>query len=81
LPKNPHFADHLLRLALARSYGPAAAALIDRPLDDTLEWQAHKAMLRRLGVQPRGRVMSAGHVSESGIGETAATTSATNQSC
>ena len=51
LPKNPHFADHLLRLSLARSYGPDAAALLDRPLDDALEWQAHETMLRRLGVR------------------------------
>jgi CobQ-like glutamine amidotransferase family enzyme len=53
LPKNPHFADHILRLALARSYGAGAAALMDRPVDDRLEWQAHDAMLRRLGVAPR----------------------------
>ena len=25
-----------------------------RPLDDGTEWQAHEAMLRRLGVTPRG---------------------------
>jgi CobQ-like glutamine amidotransferase family enzyme len=55
LPKNPHVADHLLRLALARRYGPAAAARALAPLDDTLEWQAHVAMLRRLGVEPRAR--------------------------
>ncbi len=58
LPKNPHLADHLLRLAMARSYGPEAAAPLDRPLDDTLEWQAHEGMLRRLGVTPRGRAFS-----------------------
>jgi CobQ-like glutamine amidotransferase family enzyme len=55
LPKNPHFADHILRLAMARRYGPEAAALLDAPLDDALEWQAHELMLRRLGVAPRGR--------------------------
>jgi CobQ-like glutamine amidotransferase family enzyme len=55
LPKNPHFADHILRLAMARRYGPEAAATLDRPLDDTIEWQAHEGMLRRLGATPRGR--------------------------
>jgi lipid II isoglutaminyl synthase (glutamine-hydrolysing) len=47
LPKNPHVADHLLGLALRRRCGPAATLA---PLDDALEWQAHEAMLRRLGV-------------------------------
>lgn len=50
LPKNPHLADHLLRLALARRYGETAAAEAMCTLDDTLEWQAHAVMLRRLGV-------------------------------
>jgi CobQ-like glutamine amidotransferase family enzyme len=49
LPKNPNFADHLLRLALRRRYGATADAMM-KPLDDTREWQAHDAMLRRLGV-------------------------------
>lgn len=43
LPKNPHFADHLLRLALARRYGPVELA----PLDDGLEMLAHEAATRR----------------------------------
>ncbi len=43
LPKNPHLADHLLGLALARRYGAATLA----PLDDSLEWRAHRAVLRR----------------------------------
>ncbi len=47
LPKNPHFADHLLLLALRRKYGPDAVL---PPLDDTLEWRAHDTMLRRLRV-------------------------------
>lgn len=50
LPKNPHFADHLLGLALTRRYGASQNLLT--PLDDSLEWQAHDAMLRRLGVTP-----------------------------
>lgn len=97
LPKNPHFADHLIELALKRSYGlswregsgatnstkpfeqangnstlsPAEwkemdisrdAANGERPgvtidplvkllsLDDSLEWEAHSAILERLGL-------------------------------
>jgi lipid II isoglutaminyl synthase (glutamine-hydrolysing) len=45
LPKNPHFADHLLGLALRRRYGPAAELA---PLDDELEHEAHRAMVDRL---------------------------------
>ncbi|MGC8875107.1 MAG: type 1 glutamine amidotransferase [Chloroflexia bacterium] len=50
LPKNPHLADHLLLTALRRRYGPEIALA---SLDDRLEWQAHRAMLRRLGI-PEG---------------------------
>lgn len=50
LPKNPHLADHLLRLALVRRYGADVAATAMTPLDDALEWLAHDTMLRRLGV-------------------------------
>jgi CobQ-like glutamine amidotransferase family enzyme len=56
LPKNPHLADHLLGLAMARSHGAEAAAAFGHPLDDGTEWQAHETMLRRLGVAPRGRL-------------------------
>jgi CobQ-like glutamine amidotransferase family enzyme len=45
LPKNPHFADHLLLLALRRRR-PAATL---PPLDDSLEWRAHQAILARYG--------------------------------
>lgn len=45
LPKNPHLADHLLRIALQRRYGPEATL---SPLDDALEWAAHRAMVSRL---------------------------------
>src|SRR5579871_6013244 len=48
LPKNPHFADHLLLLALRRKYGPEVTLA---PLDDTLEWRAHATMLWRLKVR------------------------------
>lgn len=89
LPKNPHFADHLISLALKRSYGlnwraglgamyssqayeqasslngvsePAPegwdeilGVTIDplvklTPLDDSMEWEAHSAILERLGL-------------------------------
>lgn len=90
LPKNPHFADHLIELALKRSYGlnwreglgamngvktheqangasdPSPEAweemsplepgvTIDplvklTPLDDSMEWEAHSAILERLGL-------------------------------
>ncbi|HEX6777002.1 MAG TPA: hypothetical protein VF099_02320 [Ktedonobacterales bacterium] len=50
LPKNPHFADHLIWLALHRKYGPGVELA---PLDDALEWRAHETMLRRLGVNTR----------------------------
>ena len=45
LPKNPHLADHLLQLALQRRH-PGAPLV---PLDDTLEWRAHDAVLTRYG--------------------------------
>lgn len=63
LPKNPHFADHLIRLALERRYGADAATKAVSTLDDTLEWQAHDAMLRRLGIHAgeRARTSTGGH--------------------
>jgi CobQ-like glutamine amidotransferase family enzyme len=45
LPKNPHFADHLIGLALRRRYGPGAELV---PLDDRLELVAQRAMVERL---------------------------------
>lgn len=62
LPKNPHFADHLIELALRRKYGehlsPGEEPLDDLPLattsltpvNDTLEWEAHASLLERLGL-------------------------------
>lgn len=60
LPKNPHFADYLIGLALQRKYertdgttsddnGRSLPALL-APLDDTLEWEAHTFLLERLGL-------------------------------
>ena len=45
LPKNPWFADHLLRRALVRRYGPDAPF---PPLDDRLEEATHRAVLKRV---------------------------------
>jgi CobQ-like glutamine amidotransferase family enzyme len=42
LPKNPRFADHLLRSALRRRYGEVELA----PLNDALEEAAHAAAVR-----------------------------------
>lgn len=43
LPKNPHFADHLLKQSLQRRYGSVDLA----PLDDTVEMAAHRTALQR----------------------------------
>jgi len=43
LPKNPHFADHLIKLALEKKYG----SLKLKPLNNKLEWQAHQAAVNR----------------------------------
>ncbi len=48
LPKNPQFADHLLRLALQRRSGAERAAALLVPLDDTLELHAQHTMVQRL---------------------------------
>ena len=47
LPKNPHFADHLIAAALARC-APGFELL---PLDDAVEWAAHRAALRVAGLR------------------------------
>ena len=54
LPKNPHFADHLIALALAKRNGDVRLA----PLDDMVEEQAHAEALRlatRRSIIRRGR--------------------------
>lgn len=47
LPKNPHFADFLLSLALRRRYGTVEL----QPLDDRWEHAAHAAAAARAGVR------------------------------
>ncbi len=44
LPKNPHFADHLILSALKRRYGKSASL---KKIDDSLEIAAHKAAITR----------------------------------
>lgn len=47
LPKNPRFADHLIKLVLEKKY----QSPIDlSPIDDSLEWNAYKSIAMRLGV-------------------------------
>lgn len=48
LPKNPHFADYLIKLALEKKYRKSADLF---PLDNSLEWQAHNAIANRLRVE------------------------------
>jgi lipid II isoglutaminyl synthase (glutamine-hydrolysing) len=43
LPKNPHFADHLIKLALERRYGKTELV----HLDDSVEMAAHAAAMQR----------------------------------
>lgn len=47
LPKNPHFADHLIKLALEKKYKKIIKL---KPLDDSLEIKAHKHIAQRLEV-------------------------------
>lgn len=44
LPKNPHFADYLIRLALEKRYG---VEMDLKPLEDTLEYYAHASVERK----------------------------------
>lgn len=46
LPKNPHFADFLIKLALEKKYRTSVDL---SPLDDSLELLAHNAVLKKLG--------------------------------
>ena len=45
LPKNPHLADFLIKLALEKKYDNGIKL---EPLNNDLEWRAHKFMLRKL---------------------------------
>lgn len=47
LPKNPHIADWLIRRSLEVKYNTDVE--LD-PLDDEIEWNAHKAILKKLGI-------------------------------
>ena len=49
LPKNPHLADHLLTVALRR----VAPEFALPPLNDDVEWRAHRAALGIVGVSER----------------------------
>jgi len=48
LPKNPHFADLLIKLALEKKYKRKIPLL---SLDDSLEYQAHNFILNRLQIR------------------------------
>lgn len=54
LPKNPHFADFLIKLALEKKYPPSGKAgkksIPFSHLDDSLELQAHNAIAKRMGI-------------------------------
>lgn len=49
LPKNHHFADLLIKLALEKKYGSVEL----KELDDSLEWQAYNFMVKRLGISSK----------------------------
>ena len=44
LPKNPHFADYLIELALQKKYGVEMEL---ESLDDSLEYYAHVAVVEK----------------------------------
>jgi CobQ-like glutamine amidotransferase family enzyme len=48
LPKNPHLADYLIKMALSKKYGNEVKL---KKLDDALEWQAHNFVLQKLNVK------------------------------
>lgn len=45
LPKNPHFADYLIKLALKKRYNDDIEL---EPLDDTIELKAHESVLNKV---------------------------------
>ncbi|MDR1167666.1 MAG: glutamine amidotransferase [Heliobacteriaceae bacterium] len=44
LPKNPHFADYLIELALEKRYGKKTAL---PALNDEIEWKTHASLVRK----------------------------------
>lgn len=48
LPKNPQFADLLIKIALEKKYQTEVKL---KPLDDTLEWKAHYAIAKKLNLK------------------------------
>ena len=48
LPKNPHLADWLIKMALSKKYDHEVKL---KEIDDGLEWQAHKAVLAKLKIK------------------------------
>jgi len=49
LPKNPEFADYLIKLALEKKYGVSPTITLS-PLNDLLETQARKVILRKFNL-------------------------------
>lgn len=47
LPKNPHLADYIIGTALSQKY---QKSIVLEELDDSIEWQAHNAMLNKMGI-------------------------------
>lgn len=47
LPKNPHLADLIIGRALFQKYKDAIKL---EPLDDSVEWNAHNAILKKMGI-------------------------------
>lgn len=45
LPKNPHFADYLIKLALEKRYGKTIEL---QPLNDELEFSAHNSVINKV---------------------------------
>ena len=61
LPKNPHFADYLIELAVRRTYGKTNVSTELQPLDDALEWEAHISLLERMGLYNKAVVALSTH--------------------
>ena len=55
LPKNPHFADYLIELALEKRYGERFKLA---NLDDSLEFQTHKSLVGKAYLMSREAVIA-----------------------